>query len=92
MSIKATATDLYAWWRFMMWIRGYGSYTEIDRAVERGDLIPGRRYPVRLSAANSGQNETNPREKGEYLRDCPTCRETGRGLQLSEAENETPNP
>jgi hypothetical protein len=35
----------YAIWRMQMWFMGYGTTYAIDKAVERGDLIPGKEYP-----------------------------------------------
>ena len=32
-------------WRFSIWIKGYGSYDEIDRKVSSGELIPFVNYP-----------------------------------------------
>lgn len=35
----------YAAWRLDMWLKGYGSYREIEEAVHDGELIPGKKYP-----------------------------------------------
>ena len=35
----------YAAWRMRMWFRGYGSYTDIEAKVNKGQLVPGREYP-----------------------------------------------
>lgn len=32
----------YAIWRFNTWQEGFGTYEEIDKAVEEGRLIPGK--------------------------------------------------
>ena len=45
MNSKETA---YAIWRLDMWIKNYGSYTDIDKAVESGELIPGQEYPKKI--------------------------------------------
>lgn len=44
----------YVAWRFDMWLKGYGSYQDIDRKVERGKLVPGTTYPDKGS-----RNEPN---------------------------------
>jgi hypothetical protein len=36
---------LYAAWRFDMWVKGYGSYVDIERQVEAGELVSGKDYP-----------------------------------------------
>ena len=36
---------MYAEWRFLMWIKGYGSYVEIEERVSGGELTPGVDYP-----------------------------------------------
>ena len=33
-------------WRWDMWTKGYGSYTEIERQVKNKELIPGKEYPT----------------------------------------------
>jgi len=30
-----------------MWVKGYGSYVAIERAVDEGTLIPFRFYPIK---------------------------------------------
>lgn len=54
--------DLYPMWRFMYWTKGNMSYTEIDAAVERGDITPGEMpdgstwpEPVRSEAEGTGE-------------------------------------
>lgn len=42
---RLASAAAYACWRFDTWMKGYGSYTEIDDMVTRGELIPGRDYP-----------------------------------------------
>ena len=37
----------YAAWRFAMWTKGYGSYIEIEKAVEDGLLVPCKKYPYK---------------------------------------------
>lgn len=44
----------YAMWRHDMWNKNYGSYIEIDEAVERGELIPGKDYPDKRNAVSEG--------------------------------------
>jgi hypothetical protein len=44
---KREAEWAFACWRFSMWVKGYGSYTEIEEAVERGELEPFKEYPKR---------------------------------------------
>jgi len=35
----------YPCWRFEMWLKGYGSYDDIDKQVQKGELIPFKEYP-----------------------------------------------
>ena len=37
----------FAIWRFDVWMKGYGSYEAIHRAIRRGLLTPGKEYPKR---------------------------------------------
>ena len=39
---------MFAFWRWDMWMKGYGSYETIHRAVRRGILVPGKEYPKRV--------------------------------------------
>ena len=41
------AEVLYALWRMRMWLNGYGTYDEIDAAVQSGELVAGKSYPTR---------------------------------------------
>ena len=43
----------YAIWRLQMWANGYGTYRDIDAAVERGELEPLREY----AAKNTGGSD-----------------------------------
>jgi len=40
-----TPEELYPLWRFEMWIKGYGTYLEIDKAVNNESLKPFKIYP-----------------------------------------------
>ena len=40
-----TPEQAYPFWRFDMWLKGYGTYLDIDKAVEEGELIPFKEYP-----------------------------------------------
>lgn len=42
-----TQEEAYAMWRFTMWMKGYGSYNDIEQLVGEGDLVPFREYPDR---------------------------------------------
>jgi len=42
-----TPEDAYPYWRFSMWRTGYGTYTDIDKAVAEGELIPFKKYSER---------------------------------------------
>jgi hypothetical protein len=37
--------EIYPFWRFHMWLKGYGSYDEIEKKVEEGKLTPFKEYP-----------------------------------------------
>jgi hypothetical protein len=37
--------DIYPFWRFEMWTKGYGTYFEIDAKANSGELIVGKEYP-----------------------------------------------
>lgn len=45
---------MYDMWRQTMWLKGYGSYTEIDEAVVRGELMPGQDYPSKRAQSEEG--------------------------------------
>lgn len=41
----------YTAWRFDMWLKGYGSYEEIERRVATGALVLGKKYPTAKNQA-----------------------------------------
>lgn len=48
----------YVMWRLDMWLKGYGSYIDIEKAVFNGELIPGKNYPDKKGDPH--ENQTSP--------------------------------
>lgn len=40
-----TPEEAYPFWRFEMWIKGHGSYVDIEKQIDEGKLIPFKKYP-----------------------------------------------
>jgi len=53
-----TPEELYPFWRFEMWCKGYGTYLEIDEAVNNKTLRPFKIYPDK-----SSNNQIQPTDK-----------------------------
>lgn len=63
LSYEERKAQLFAIWRFDMWLRGMGSFEEIHRKVERGELIPGV-CPLPDCDCRWKHNETTKAEEG----------------------------
>ncbi len=44
----------YCYWRMNLWVKGYGTYNDIDRAVSEGGLTPGQEWKAPSSAGTEG--------------------------------------
>jgi len=51
--------EAYPFWRWNMWLKGYGTYEGIDRQVNEGKLIPFKDYPSRLPNKPTEPNAEN---------------------------------